>query len=149
MKYMKIAGVVLAVIILALGAGGAWWYVNDKNTPSESSTNLTAADHSENKDDTSNDEATDAAVTITYSDAGFSASAETVRAGDTILVVNNSSEVLQFSSDPHPQHTDNSELNLPTLRPGEQETMVVDKPGKWGFHNHLNDDHFGSITVTN
>ena len=66
-----------------------------------------------------------------------------------VRIVNESSRTLQFSSDPHPQHGDNTELNMSALKPGGQTSFIVHKAGTWGFHNHLNEEDTGSITVTN
>lgn len=147
---MKVAMISLAVVILALVAGGAWWLVTNNNTNNQQpATDQSNSEQSEDTDSSTEvDTNTEVTVTITYTDEGFQTSSTTVPAGSTIVVVNESSGTLQFASNPHPQHTDNSELNLPTLAPGERESMVVEQTGTWGFHNHLNDSHTGSLTVT-
>jgi len=88
-------------------------------------------------------------TTITYTNNGFSPQASVVKQGATVTVKNGSSEGLQFSSDDHPTHTKEPELNLKTLAPGQTGMFIVTKSGKWGYHNHLNDTMVGTLTVTN
>ncbi len=85
--------------------------------------------------------------TITYTDNGFEPATVTVKAGTTIRVKNNSSKSLQFSSDDHPTHTKDKELNKSVLAPGKSETFSVSSVGTNGFHNHLNPDHIGTLIV--
>lgn len=87
-------------------------------------------------------------VTITYTDQGFSPSSLTVKAGATIRVVNNASDALEFSSDNHPTHLNNLELNMDVLNTGETGTFTVTKTGEYGFHDHLNASNEGILTVT-
>lgn len=87
-------------------------------------------------------------ATITYTDQGFSPSSLTVKAGATIRVVNNASDALEFSSDNHPTHLNNSELNMDVLNTGETGTFTVTKTGEYGFHDHLNASNEGTLTVT-
>lgn len=85
--------------------------------------------------------------TIVYSDDGFGQKSLTVKAGSIVSIRNNSSRILQFDSDPHPQHTDNPELNIGNISPGHQRSVTVTKTGSHGFHNHANDDHTGTLVV--
>lgn len=91
---------------------------------------------------------TEPAVTIIFTDDGFEPSTYTVKRGSVIKVTNNSAMDLQFSSDDHPAHTDEPELNLGVLKPGESDSFTVTKVGTWKFHDHLNDEFSGSLTVT-
>ncbi len=85
---------------------------------------------------------------IVYTDSGFEPSDYTVSVGGTITVRNDSSDDLQFSSDSHPTHQDNPELNADTIEPGESLQLNVTTAGEWGFHDHLNHLHTGMLTVT-
>ncbi len=98
------------------------------------------------QNDTSSHEASDT-VTITYTDSGFSPDSYMVKAGGTVTVINKSSRDLEFSSDNHPTHTDETELNMDTLSPGKSGTFTVTKVGTWGFHNHLTPQDIGSLMV--
>lgn len=84
---------------------------------------------------------------ITYTDNGFAPLTLTVAAGEMVTVVNESSEQLEFSSNQHPLHNDNPELNRDVLLPGESDSFVVTEPGTWSYHNHLNSGKTGTIVV--
>lgn len=88
-----------------------------------------------------------ASVTITYSDSGFSPSEVTVRSGGTVKIVNETDGDVEPSSDDHPVHTDNSEINFGEIPAGESKTVTVDAKGTWGYHNHLSASETGTIIV--
>lgn len=88
-----------------------------------------------------------ASDTIDYTNNGFSPETITIKAGTTITIKNDSSRALQFDSNPHPQHTDNPELNIGNISPGQSKSVTVTKAGRHGFHNHSNDDHAGTLIV--
>jgi len=60
---------------------------------------------------------------------------------------NNSAVAIQLQSNPHPLHTDNSELNIGTIAPDQSKTATLTKTGTFGFHNHLNPSERGTITI--
>lgn len=133
-----IAAIILGVILVV----GTAYTISQKpaaaptNTPEQKQTD-TSADHS----------ITNETVTITYTDDGFSPSSYMIKVGGTVTVVNNSSHDLEFSSDNHPTHTKETELNMDILKPGKSGTFTVTKVGTWGFHNHLRDQDTGSLMV--
>jgi plastocyanin len=86
-------------------------------------------------------------VTITYSADGFSPTSATVSSGGTVTVKNTSSGNMQFASDPHPQHTDDPELNAGLIAAGQSKTFTVTKKGTFGYHDHLNPSMIGTITI--
>lgn len=141
-KGLLIAGIAVLVvggILIALQLGNKEAEA-PSNTGSSSDTQ-TADENNTNEDDTPD------GTTITYLDSGFSPSTYSARAGQAITVRNDSTRTLDFSSDEHPTHTDNTELNLGDIEPGSSETLVINSPGEWGFHNHDFDAHNGTITV--
>lgn len=87
-------------------------------------------------------------MTISYTSDGFEPKAINVKKGTVITVKNETSRNVQFASDEHPTHRDNPELNIPTLAPGESEAFTVTSAGIWGYHNHLDEEEAGTITVT-
>jgi plastocyanin len=95
----------------------------------------------------SNNENTAAATTITYTNDGFNPASVTVAAGTTIKFVNLSSEEAEPASDPHPEHTNNPELNAGDIPAGGSATVTAETPGTWGIHNHYKKDHKATITV--
>lgn len=117
---------------------------DDKATTSSTTSSDTQGTGNENAQ--TNDTAVIAA-TITYGNSGFSPSSVTVKAGDTIKVVNSSDNDLDMESDPHPVHTDNTELNIGAVASGSSTTFKVSNKGTWGYHNHENENEKGTIIV--
>lgn len=145
---VKAAVVVIVVLVFGGGvyaalhkSGSTAVNPNANTSPAPSSTTTNAI----NPDASAS--STKAAATITFTDNGFSPSTTTVKAGDTVQVTNNSSQPMQFDSDPHPQHTDEPELNVGEVDPGESKTFVVTKKGHWGFHDHLDAGFTGTLNV--
>jgi plastocyanin len=132
-KTWMIVGVVvlLVVIVAAVMWGGMY-----SNKPSTSSSNSS-----------SNSTNASVAATITYSNSGFSPATTTVKAGDTVAIKNTSSSTMQLDSDPHPVHTDDADLNVGEVAPGQTKTFVVTHKGTFGFHNHLASSNTAKITV--
>lgn len=123
---MKKLIVVISIVIgLALIVGLFWWL---------------------NSEDNVEDEAVFGTV-ITYRDSGFSPPVLRAASGSRITLENQSSEDLQLASDPHPTHTDNTELNTDVIEPGKSSTVTVTSKGTWGYHNHLDPGHTGKIVI--
>ncbi len=139
------AKIVIAVVLVAVLAGGAIWIGNmQKDNKNKSSSNTSQNTNTPSGDNQSNGEVT---ATITFDGNKFNITENTIKSGDKVKIVNDSQTDLEFDSDPHPVHTDNKELNVNMVAPGESKTFTVTKPGTWGFHNHLNPSQRGSITV--
>jgi len=135
---------VVAVVVIAAGAvllfGNKGGDDNSNGTNTNTTNNSDASDNTELADD-------EIAVTITYTNSGFSPSSVTVPAGSAVRIVNESDDTVAPSSDNHPTHTLNPELNFPDIEPGQSATMVVSGTGTWGIHNHYKDDHRATIVV--
>lgn len=142
----KTGKIVLAVVFVAAIVAIALIVnkKNDKKDTSNSSSSNSSASSESNSSNTTNAEV---AMTITYDGNGFSESANSIKVGQAVKVVNSSNTPLSFDSDPHPVHTDNTELNAGDVEPGQSKTFVIDKKGTWGYHNHLDPSQHGSITV--
>ncbi len=112
---------------------------------SSSTTPPTASDTPANTTDSNEGDA--AAATISYTDNGFSPDSVNVKSGDTVTVENTSEDNVQFNSDDHPTHTENSELNVGMVAAGDAKSFTVTKKGSFGFHNHLNSSQKGTISV--
>ena len=145
-KTSKIVIAVVIVIIAAAGIAIAFSDNNDTQQPTAAANNSPSTQTNEENAESSEDDA-EVAATITYTDAGFTLDNGTVQAGDTVRVVNNSDSALDFSSGPHPVHTEQQELNIGLVTPGSSKTFVVTEPGTWDYHNHEHDSHSGTITV--
>ena len=85
--------------------------------------------------------------TVTVTDGGFNPSTLTIKAGTKVTWINKSGAVISINSNPHPIHTDYSPLNLGTVQDGASVSLTFDKPGTYGYHNHLNPSQTGTIVV--
>lgn len=86
-------------------------------------------------------------ASLTYGDNGFSQSTVTVKSGSKITITNSSDKVIQPSSGPHPEHTDNSELNFGDIEPGQSKSVTVSQTGRWSLHDHDDPTKKTSIIV--
>jgi plastocyanin len=137
----KLIVVLVTVVVIA---GGVWAYFamqpNASAPQNETKNTNTNSTDTQSNTSTSNE--------ITYTDNGFSPDNLTVKVGSTITIKNQSSGPLQFSSDDHPTHTKDPELNLSAISAGGEQTLKLTKAGAWGFHNHLKASDSGTITAT-
>jgi plastocyanin len=84
-------------------------------------------------------------VTVRLTAAGFEPKEITVKVGQQIVFITDIKA--RISSDPHPVHTSNQELNLPATDPGESVTLTPTKTGTFGVHNHLDESQKMTINV--
>ena len=134
---------VAVVVIVALG-GFLLLRGGQKNETKTSATSQTTTTNSSPNPSSSEQSS---ANTITYSGNKFSPENLTVNSGETVTVMNKGSDTIQVASKPHPAHTDNIELNVGTIAPGETKTFTLTKAGSWGYHNHLESSEGGTIIV--
>ena len=85
--------------------------------------------------------------TVTLTVNRFSPQTLTVQNGATVTWINKSGEMGNVSSDPHPTHTNYQPLNLGSFSEGKSVSLAFDKPGRYGYHNHLNSSLTGTILV--
>lgn len=137
--------IILVLIVLAIVGGGAYAAFHKDGPPSTDTAATNPAEPQASP--TPSDTSAPAAATITFTDDGFSPAVTTVKAGDTVQVVNKSNQELDFDSDPHPTHTDEPELNIGSIEPGKSGTFTVTQRGHWGFHDHLNPSLHGNLVV--
>jgi hypothetical protein len=72
----------------------------------------------------------------------------TIRKGDTVAFVDNSSKDMWPASDNHPSHTIYPEFDAKSaVPPGGTFSFRFDKVGVWGYHDHLKPNCDGSVTV--
>lgn len=84
---------------------------------------------------------------ILYTDNGFQPITLKVKANTMVHIINQSAMQLQFSSNDHPTHLKDPELNMEVIQPGKDAMLKVTKMGTWGYHNHLNPTDKGTIEV--
>jgi plastocyanin len=77
-------------------------------------------------------------TTITITAAGVSPKDIQVSPGARVTFVNNDTRAHQMASDPHPEHTDCSEINqVGLLTPGQsRQTGNLNAVRTCGFHDH-------------
>lgn len=137
----KTLGIIVIALVALGGVAVIAWALQPGKTPDSQKAvsqneSPTAASHGATSD-----------VVITYSDDGFSPKSPMITKGGTVTVRNTSSQTLEFSSGPHPTHTDEAELNLKPLAPGESTSFTVTRIGTFSFHNHLNESQNGELMV--
>lgn len=90
-------------------------------------------------------------ITISFSDSGVTPLATTVKSGENVIWLNESSKTIQVASNSHPTHTENRELtngeSVISVESGASATVTLTKTGTWGFHDHLNPKMEGSVVV--
>lgn len=99
---------------------------------------------------------------VTYTDAGYSPSALTVKKGEVVTFKNQSSRSMWPASAIHPTHMVYSGTSLSAHCPdkaenafdackgflsGESWSFKFDKTGTWKYHDHLNPGSIGTIVV--
>jgi len=83
--------------------------------------------------------------TFTLTSSGVSPKELTVTLGTRVLFVNQDSRRHDIASDPHPEHTDCTEINLGVLVTGQsRETLNLVTAKTCGFHDHENPPPTGS-----
>lgn len=146
---MKPKAVIIGlVLVVALGAGGyVIFHKSGYKAPSSDTQNQTGQTQTQNDTSNQNQGTQNAADTITYSDNGFSPAQLNVSAGTTVTVKNTTSGDVEMDSDPHPVHTDDTDLNVGLVAAGQSKTFTVTKKGTFGYHNHLDPSQQAKITI--
>lgn len=90
--------------------------------------------------------ATEAAVTLTST--GFNPQVLTIKIGTKVVWTNKSGQLATVNSDPHPTHTAYPRLNLGEFDNGQSLSLIFDKVGRYGYHNHIDASEIGTVIVT-
>lgn len=137
-KLLVPVGIALVIVIgVSVWAVGTQSNTNDTVSRSSSDTASEVSTESASVEDEAGATSNAEAVVIRYTNNGFDQPSYTVKKGQPVRVVNESSRTLEFSSDSHPTHQLNDELNLRPLKPGEEESFTPQETGSWGIHDHL------------
>lgn len=150
---MNKTGISIAVVLaVAVGAGVVTYLAmtadkGETTTTSEQQVaNTQKTKEAVQTDNT--DTAAVAKVEIVFTDDGYDKEKYTVKAGETLLIKNDSSQTLQLSSDDHPTHTLNGELNASPVAPGETTELTPTTPGTYGIHDHIRSQFTTVVEVT-
>ncbi len=147
MSKKVIIGLILVLLVAAGGAFAIFGMNNEEASAPSTSSNASTTDETSQSSDALGQPSAEQS-TITFTSSGFSPTELTVKKGAVITVKNDSSSEVQFSSDDHPTHRENQEMNLRVLKAGESTTYTAETVGEWGFHDHIDDSKTGMITVT-
>jgi len=92
---------------------------------------------------------TSSALTVTYTDKGFTPAILSVKKGQTVTFVNNSSAKLWVSANPSPSASDYPAFNQKTgIANGASWTFTFEKTGTWFYHNHYSPAKGAKIVVS-
>ncbi|HEV8223906.1 MAG TPA: cupredoxin domain-containing protein, partial [Rubrobacteraceae bacterium] len=78
-------------------------------------------------------------VVVHVTDEGFEPRSITVEAGRTVVFENAGDEAHWPASDDHPTHQEYPGFDpKKPVPPGEEWSFTFDRPGEWGYHDHMN-----------
>jgi len=137
---------VAAVLLIVVG-GLAWMVFGQKDSDADDAGSSSTTSKTSTSDTDTESVVAAESVEIIFTDDGFEKSVYGVKSGGEVTVKNNSSGDLQFSSDDHPTHLDDTELNLDVLAAGESTTFSPETTGTWGVHDHLHDQFTTTLVV--
>lgn len=126
--------IILAILILTFGL--VYKFGVQKNTPPEKINLNPSAKITPTK-----------TISITLTESGFEPNEITVPVDSKVIWINESGQLATVDSNPHPIHTEHSELNLGEFGDGEKISLIFRQPGTFKFHNHYNPDQGGKIIV--
>jgi plastocyanin len=147
MNKTGVIGVIVALIV-GVGVAGTVYVVNQSmQSPQASSEETESVTSSPTESETTPESDAQVATTIVFTNDGFEKDSYTVKAGETVKVMNNSDTSVQFSSDDHPTHRENPEINLPTISAGESTTFTPQQKGTFGVHDHIQSQFTTTLEV--
>lgn len=129
---------ILLVLVILIIAFGAFAFLGNTKTNPRTSTQQTIPVVTQAANQVAN---------VILGDSGFIPKDITVKAGTRVVWRNSSGKSATVSSDDHPTHRLYPFLNLGEFSADTTIQVVVEKPGKYGYHNHLNASEVGTITV--
>lgn len=87
-------------------------------------------------------------VRIVLSDAGFRPERVRVTVGTTLIFTTTRSKPFWPGSNPHPSHTLYPEFDAKDVIPANASwVFVAEKPGVWGYHDHIRSYFTGVVFV--
>ena len=135
----------LLIIVALIVVFAAFTLFANKNTSTPSSTKQ--SDSMKSQQATPVVTQANMIANVILGDTGFVPKDITVKPGTRVVWVNKSGKAATVSSDDHPTHSLYPFLNLGEFANGTTVQVVVEKPGKYSYHNHLNASEVGTITA--
>lgn len=142
--------VTVLVLVIIAGAGLFFWSQIESGQQERPETTqqetLTTEDEAGSAVDDESEEV-QASHTVTYSDGNFSPAELNVSLGETVEFSNQTTGAFWVASDTHPSHTDYPEFDSGSIEPGGTYSFTFERAGTWGYHDHLNPQATGTISV--
>lgn len=142
----KTSKLIIGGVLVLVGIGLLTWVLTARQAEAPSS-DATTPQTSDTSNEQQPAEAETLGTEIVFTNDGFNPRELSVAVGTVVTVRNESDTNVQFSSDDHPTHLENTGMNLSVLAPGQSATFTADRAGEWGFHDHLDDSKTGRLTV--
>jgi len=154
----KILIIVLIIIVLV---GGYFAFFNKSNAPVLNENQVTPTTNTTTNNPTVNGAPvapgskmetgtinTAKGVMVNYTNSGFSPKTVTIKKGEVVTFVNQSSGDMWVASNPHPIHTDYPAFDEKVaVGSGSSWSFTFDQVGIWGYHNHKSPSNTGTIVV--
>lgn len=151
-----------AVIIVIVIVGGYWWWSSLQATPSTPVDNSQTSAPMIPATSTTSSTGTSApmSATITFNGDAFSPANVTIAQGGTVTWTSTGGD-MWVASDPHPLHNGYDGTTreqhcaagyagaapFDQCSAGTSFTFTFSQVGTWGYHDHLDDDIGGTVTV--
>lgn len=135
---------VIAIFGAILVIGGIFFLTGNKNNaplPNGASEETPAVSAQPTISETEN------VVQVTVGQNGFLPKSLKVKAGTTVVWVNQSDMAVAIYSAVHPTHLVYQPLNLGEVASGSSVELVFDKQGTYKYHDHLNPSQTGEVVV--
>lgn len=85
---------------------------------------------------------------VYFTNSGFDPKEIVLNQGESLTIINNSSDKMMIASDPHPR--DNAYLPLNSVKPIYPKSsfgVIFNTVGEFGYHNEYNTSQIGKATV--
>ncbi len=145
-KWVLISIAVAVVLVL----GGGFYFLNQGKTvtgPASPTPTVAAEVSPTSIDVASPSETIVQEQRVSLTDSGFEPAKITIKSGTKVTWTNSSGKEATVNSDPHPTHTNYPPLNLGRFNDGDSLSFTFDKPGTYGYHDHLDPSKKGTVVV--
>jgi plastocyanin len=91
---------------------------------------------------------TSSSLTVTFTDKGFAPASLTIKKGQTVTFINNSSGKMWVAANPFPTSSEYPAFNEKSgVATGSSWSFTFDKTGTWFYHNHYSPAQGAKIVV--